>query len=249
MTTSRVAAVMVGVAIVAGLVDWLVGARAWMPPVAVGALTVAITVTVVERALRNEERARDKPILDVITNRVDMQLIGFIYALLSDYSVTHRDTFKPIPETLEELCDLWLDGGEDTPRPERPAGTFPSLLQDARELSNHLNGARAQYAFVIEKSPVFVDAIERFSEWVAQASAWVEREKAGFGTFSAGHQATMLTRVVEAARNFARVFSGEAGHEIRISDEQRAAAQQWNQAGRAIAAQRATTADPDGSNA
>jgi len=248
MTTSRVAAVLVGLAVVAGLLDWLVGARAWMPNVVVGALTVAITVTVVERALRNEERARDKPILDVITTRVDMQLMGFIYALLSDYSVTHRDTFKPIPETLEELCDLWLDGSEDAPRPERPAGTFPFLLQAARELSNHLNAARAQYAFVIEKSPVLVDAIERFSEWVAQASVLVEREKAGFGTFSAGQQATLLRRVVEVARNFAHVFSSEAGHEIRISDEQRAAAEQWNQAGRAIAAQRAMTADPDRSN-
>jgi hypothetical protein len=239
---------MVGVAIVGGLVYWRVGARAWMPPVVVGALTVAITVTVVERALRNEQRARDKPILDVITTRVELQLMGFIYALLSDYSTTHLDTFKPIPETLVELCDLWLDGTEDTPRPERAAGAYPYPLQAARDLSNYLNAARAQYAFVIEKSPALVSAIERFSEWVAHASVGIEREAAGLGVMSTEFHTTMLKRVVEAARNFAAVFFIETEHEIRVSDEQRAAAEQWNDVGHEIAAQRATTEESNGSD-
>jgi hypothetical protein len=248
VTTRYVAAGMVGIAIVGGLVDWLVGARAWMPNVVVGALTVAATVTVVDRAFRNEQRARDKPILDVITTRVELQMMGFIYALLSDYSITHLDTFKPIPETLEQLCDLWLDGSEDASRPERPVGSEPPLLHDARRLANHLNAARAQYAFVIDKNPALVDAIERFSEWVAQTSVWIEREKAGLGAAPTAFDDTMRRRIVGAARNFAQVFLAATGHEIRISDEQRAAAEQWNDAGHAIAAQRATIGHSDGSD-
>ncbi len=238
LTTAHVALAMVVVAVAAVIVGLLGALQAWMPSVAVGALTVAITVTVVERAFRNEDRARDKPILDVISTRVDLQLSGFIYALLADYSETHLDTFNAIPATLEQLCKNWLDGIEDTPRPARPAGAFLPLIGDARALSDHLSAARAQYAFVIDKSPALVDAIERLGEWVANASGWVEREKAGFGTFPVEFQVVMLRRIVEAVLNFAHVYADEAGHELRVSDQQREAAVQWNRAGRAIAAQR-----------
>ena len=64
-TTRRVAAGMVGVAAAGGLVDALGWAQAWMPNVVVGSLTVAVTITVVERALRNDDRARYQPILNV----------------------------------------------------------------------------------------------------------------------------------------------------------------------------------------
>jgi hypothetical protein len=83
---------------------------------------------------------------------------------------------------------------------------------------------------------------------VAHASVGIEREAAGLGVMSTEFHTTMLKRVVEAARNFAAVFFIETEHEIRVSDEQRAAAEQWNDVGHEIAAQRATTEESNGSD-
>jgi hypothetical protein len=239
---------MIGVAVAGGLVDWLVGARGWMPNVCIGALSVAVTIRVVERAFINEEKRRDRPIVNVIRSRLELQVMGFVYSLLSDYSTTHLYTETPIPDTLVELCGQWLDGTQDSPRPARPAGAYPYLMNEAREVSRHLAAARAQYAFVLEKSPLLVDAIERFAEWVAQGSSFVEREKGG-PALTPEYEHVLLARIVEATRNLAAVLKSEIDYEIRIAPEQRSAAEDWNRQGRALAAQRDGQPDPGDTNA
>jgi hypothetical protein len=207
-----------------------------------------VTIHVVERAFINEERRRDRPIINVIRTRLELQMMGFVYALLSDYSTTHLYTETPIPNTLVELCEQWLDGTQDSPRPARPAGAHPYLMHEARELSRHLAAARVQYAFVVEKSPRLVDAIERFAEWVAQGSSFVEREKGG-PALTPEYEHVLLTRIVEATKNLATVLRNEIDYEIRIAAEQRSAAEEWNRQSRAVAAQREGQIDPQGTNA
>jgi hypothetical protein len=249
-TTRNVASRMMGIAC-AGTIAYAIGwLQAWMPNVVVGSLTVAITVTVVERALRDAERAtqraRDHPIMNVIRTRLDLEMMGFVYALLSDYSTTHLNTDTPIPNTVADLCDMWLDGSEDTARPDRPVGAYPYLLHEARTLSDHLSRVRGQYAFVVERSPLLVDAIERFSEWVALGSSFVEREKAAADArVSPQQEHVLLTRVVEATKSLAAALKSEADYEPRITEEQRGAVEEWNCQGRQLAAQREGKALPD----
>ena len=141
---------------------------------------------------------------------------------------------------------MWLDGSEDTARPDRPVGAYPYLLHEARTLSNHLSRVRVQYAFVVERSPLLVDAIERFSEWVALGSSFVEREKAAADArVSRQQEHVLLTRVVEATKSLAAALKREADYEPRISEEQRGAVEEWNSQGRQLAAQREGKALPD----
>ncbi len=147
-TTRSVAGRMVGIAC-AGTIAYAIGwLQAWMPNVVVGSLTVAITVTVVERALRDAERgaqrAREQPIMNVIRTRLDLEMMGFVYALLSDYSTTHLNTDTPIPNTVADLCDIVARRKRRHSASRSPGWGIPLPLargQDAVEPSEQ--GARA----------------------------------------------------------------------------------------------------------
>lgn len=243
-TTRRVAIGMVVIAAVGGIVDALSWAQTWMPNVVVGALTVAITVTVVERALSTDreeaQRRHNKPITDVIQTRLEMQLQGFGYALLHDYSTTHLETNTPIPNTLVEMCDRWLDGTEDTPRPSRPAGAMPFVVEEARLLANHLDRVRATYAFVVERSPILVSAIERLSEWVSLAVSEFGRDKTAAPELrvTPAFEKVLALRIVESTKNLFQVLATELDYAPDIGDEQREAAENWNRTGRELALRR-----------
>jgi hypothetical protein len=94
-------------------------AKAWMPNIVVGAATVALTVTVIERALRAELEQR------FVERRLPARwLIGiatreFARLVRSDYLATHTAGTR-IQPSLEvvPLLELWLSSqsSEDTPR-------------------------------------------------------------------------------------------------------------------------------------
>lgn len=163
---------MVSVAAVAGLVDWRVGARAWMPNVVVGALSVAITVTVVERAIHSEERRREQPLAQRGLAAMGIALRGFTRTVIHDYGATHSASVDAVPSTILELLDLWLAGqaAEDLPRGVRKAGQLPDLVAHAGGLIERLLALSGQYELVLATRPDLLNQIHIAAEMVAQAA-------------------------------------------------------------------------------
>jgi hypothetical protein len=223
VTTGWVALGLLLVAGAACLLDSQVGkhssVRVWVPNIVVGAITVAVTVTVVERAFRNEERRKDASIVNHIHTRMDLMLIDFGYMLTTDYSSTHLDNFKPIPATLIELCGLWLKEPPDGPPLRRLSHQLPPVIASAEQVAKFLDDYRARYAFVIEKYPDLLNAIERLSEWVRVSRSQI----LGNPSVTPGDtfEATMRHRVVSSMRQFLDEFSRLSPEPFRLTDDQR----------------------------
>ncbi|MDQ6807291.1 MAG: hypothetical protein M3065_20580 [Actinomycetota bacterium] len=193
--------------------------RVWVPNVVVGDITVAVTVTVVERAFRNEERRKDASIVGHIHTRLDLMLIDFGYMLTTDYSSTHLDNFEPIPTTLIELCALWLKKPPDGPPLRRLSDQLPPVIASAEHVANFLDDYRARYAFLIEKHPDLLNAIERLSEWVRVSRNQILGNPSI--TPSAEFEATMRHRVVTSMQQLLDEFSKLSPDPFRLTDDQR----------------------------
>lgn len=149
-TTRKLATLMLLIAVTGGLVDWLHGARAWMPNVVVGALTV----TVVEHPIHSEERRRERPLAQRGLTAMGVALRGFTRTVVHDYVATHRPRVEPLPPTVLGWLDLWLAGqaSEGVPGRERQAGQLPILVQHACELTDRLVALGEQYELVLYSS-------------------------------------------------------------------------------------------------
>jgi hypothetical protein len=77
----------------AGVVLWCTtdSLRAWIPNITVGALTVALTITVVERAIRQEARNRLLPRLEGALSTIGSDFQMMLLAVVRDYSSTHLE--------------------------------------------------------------------------------------------------------------------------------------------------------------
>jgi hypothetical protein len=102
--------VLVGVAI-AGLVAWFAGdksVRAWAPNITIGAITSAVTVTIIDGAVRREARRRIMPRVENVRDRIVYQLERFLFAIVLDYAMRHVESFNPIPADTFEMLDQVL---------------------------------------------------------------------------------------------------------------------------------------------
>lgn len=233
VTTGWVALALLVLAGAAAAVDSQVSStstvRAWVPNIVVGAITVALTVTVVEHALHNRERRRDANIIRYIHEHLDLVLIDFGYALSADYGSTHLATFQPIPTTYIELCELWLKDAPDGPPITRLTGQLPLVIASAENVASYLDHvARTRYAFVVERHPDLVNSIDRISEWVLMArNQIVNVQTANWPT--AQFEAVMRTRVVSSMQQFFEEFAKFSPYPFRLTDDHRDHGQQMHE--------------------
>ena len=83
---------------------WL---HAWMPNVVVGAVTAAVTITLIERVVRAEGRRRERPGLDDALDAISYPFRGLFFGVAFDYGQTHSSP-GALPEDPLDLLDFWL---------------------------------------------------------------------------------------------------------------------------------------------
>lgn len=107
----------------------------WAPNIATEALSILVTVAVVERIVRRESERRVAPrrerALAVLSNAV----VRFSMNASGDYLVTHLDNAVPPPSDPVGILDGWLlgYGNEDAPRRPGPGG-LSRFVDDCVEL-------------------------------------------------------------------------------------------------------------------
>lgn len=137
------------------------GLQAWMPNIVVGATTVAITITLIDRAIRSEARLAAKPRLDDALDAIKYPFKGLLLGLAFDYGQTHTHTSE-LPHEPLALLDFWLvqERGRDRDRRLTPDIPSTMLMYEAAHLSETLLQYRGRYPDVFE--PDFLLAIDRF---------------------------------------------------------------------------------------
>jgi hypothetical protein len=214
--TSRVALATIVIALAGGIVYAVGWARAWMPNVVVGALTVAVTVTVIERAFQREAEDRLKPRRDDVWQSLSRGLRSLIKSIAADYGFHHLDTFEPIPENPAAIIDHWLAGrqtedAEDSIHPPRlrvfnvtvpvPDWSAPPLVEAGERFAALLNRERERNREVID--PRLIHAIDEFGTLVDDLSVMLEQ----LGEQDFALNASQARQcVVEATRAFALEF-------------------------------------------
>lgn len=211
-----------------GLVGWFAGGsdlKAWAPNVTVGALTIAATITVIERALQREGRRRLRPRIDNVHYWIGLGFRGLISGIVTDYAWTHADTFRAIPADAIQMIDLWLSEqeAEDVPRWADKDDGLPSLVGAGREFVLELERWRSRDLDVLE--PDLVGVMDDFGWNVGQALQLFGFIKQDLANDTAQTEQVALRTIVEAARRFAEVFRRHSDPGwMRVLDIQQGAA-------------------------
>jgi hypothetical protein len=224
LSPTRAIAVAMLVVAAVGVVLWQTtdGLRAWIPNITVGAVTVALTITVVERAIRREARSRLEPRVDGAISTIGVEFQMMLLAVVRDYSSTHVDAFEPVPKDGVEMIELWLDSHDDidAPRVRSDDGEVPALVSSARVFADHLERARERDRDVLE--PALIRAMDDFCLSVEEA-----KELVGFELEPAEHaqaEDLALIMIVMSLRVLAWVMSRQGPHWLEIREPTRAAA-------------------------
>lgn len=138
--TSRWAALLLVLAL-AGIAVYVLGwLRAWMPNVVVGAVTVAFTVTLIDRAIRSEVELQNKPRLDDALDAISFPFRGLFFGVAFDYGQTHTHV-QELPRDPLALLDFWLaqDPSRDRDRHLTVGASFTMLTDEAARLSETLS--------------------------------------------------------------------------------------------------------------
>lgn len=144
--TIKVACVAVAVAVVCGIVYAVGRAHDWMPSLVVGALTVAVTVTVIEGAIKREEQNRTKPLRSDVLLRIGESFNGLLVSIALDYAEYPGDVFEPMPSEPLEVIALWLSARKAKNLPD---DWVPSLIQRGKEFADRLERHRRRDREVI----------------------------------------------------------------------------------------------------
>ncbi len=229
LTTRIVALGMVGLAAVAGTIYGFGWAQAWMPSVVVGSLSVALTVTVVERAIHSEERRREQPLADRAFQQMGLVLRIYVPVLIADYTYTHPEDTESLPRDVVALTDLWLAGRDDEERhrPERRPGEYPALVQAARYLLDSLVAASEHYALVVASRPDVLHQIEISAELVRHARAGFEITDNQRISDRASIEASSIAKSVAAVKGCAVVLGRYAPRWVVATEEQVDRAARW----------------------
>jgi hypothetical protein len=179
--------------------------RTWGPNIAVGAFALAATITIVEWIVRNETRRRLKPRTEQVISRMRFDLMSIIEAIVTDYSGTHVDTFRGIPEDPMAMIDQWLadQDREDQERQPLPGDSYPMLILEGMEFLRQLEIARSRDRDVME--PEVVAVIDDMSWHVGKARMFY-----GFAENDLGDPERSKRRavrlIVEGTKKFVDVF-------------------------------------------
>ncbi len=174
----------------------------WMPNVATDAFFVAVTITVVERAIRREASRRLRPLAERAQWTLLPEFGSFCECVALDYEYSHAALGVPLPENQLDLLAKWLAdrdeevnlrpvGSDGLPALIRAAGAFGSVLKETRDL--YRNAVTVELAAEAVNFEQTVEAARRVFTEATPASP----------DFRAG----VLTAVVEGALRLGRVLA------------------------------------------
>jgi hypothetical protein len=184
--------------------------REWAPNVAVTAFALAITITIVERIVRSEERARVRPRVEYTIFWIGLGFRDITREVAMDYACTHRANFHEIPADASQMFKLWLTAlnKEDQPRTLHDGARLPPLLLRAQEFASGLERARERDVDVLDTDLVLeIDEFLQRIDTATVAYARTEQDPAN----RAQIERLALSMCVEAALKFATTFGRYLG--------------------------------------
>jgi hypothetical protein len=179
--------------------------KAWWPNIAVGAISIVVTVGLVGYIVRREADRRIRPRLDRVLMLIGLNVQDMVGSLVLDYAATHVGTYKALPRNVDSAIELWLKGLDDADRPPLVYNGEDAVLSAANALGRELAGFRTNDLDVLDSR--LVVAIEEFSQTV------------NLGMFSVAVHESPPNRLGELSDPAAEMKD----HAKRLSDARRAA--------------------------
>jgi hypothetical protein len=140
LTVPRLAGLLVALVIIAIAVDVMTNALdAWMPNVATGAASIALTITVVDRLIKRADDARLQGRRRQAYRRLAQALLSLTQKVFMDYLGTHLHSDIEMSGDPAELLRRWREDDPDTPRRRPPDGARPFVLEAAVEFAVTVN--------------------------------------------------------------------------------------------------------------
>lgn len=177
----------------------------WAPNIATEALSIAVTIAIVERIVRHEAQGRLRPRLERISSGIGVRFHeSWIRVLALDYATTHIWTFCPLPTNTLALIDHWLAGQqeEDATRLEVLDGADPALFGSAESLADSLQRYRESDRDVLE--PDLIAAMDGFAD--SAKEAWVLYRVSRRHGLEQDDERVALRHIVLGARRFGEVL-------------------------------------------
>lgn len=178
----KLALLFVGLAALALLV-WRSTERAdeWLPNLAGEALSIAVTVAIVDRIIRREDQAKTDRRRYSVLGRIDGALLAFGWHVLEDYTATHGVTYDGVPNDFVQMLGHWHEGLQDADLPRE--GSEPLIHWAGTRLADALDDIRTRDRDVIDHD-LLVDLdhcvweIRQWSIWFDRIkdSGWIEQQ-------------------------------------------------------------------------
>jgi hypothetical protein len=188
---------------------------AWMPNVAIEALAIALTITVVDRIVRREAHARVQPLLDHAYSDINGALTLFGYQLVREYAHTHEAHYRRPPTTqLVGLTEFWL-------QEQQTADLLPadndSVVRAAETLARQFDATREANP---ELEPTFRVAMDACARTLRHQGTMLALFAAmNVQGLAEEPYATSARGVVVAVRDFGREFQQRSGLVPQIQEE------------------------------
>lgn len=181
---------------------WL---KAWMPNVVVGAITVAVTITLIDRIIRAEVKQSNKSRLDDALDAISYPFRGLFFGIAFDYGQTHS-SLGTLPDDPLDLLDFWLaqDRTRDSDRLLTRGASSTMLMWETSELNATLTKHRELNRDVFDSG--LLRAIDRFNDAEKNSSAVSELLPAGLPD-PQRHIADAHEAIVKAAKLLATEYT------------------------------------------
>jgi hypothetical protein len=227
------------------VVLWFVtegGLREWAPHIAAAALTIAVTVTVVDKAVQREAVRRLQPRVESVMYRIGWNFRILLIAIAVDYAKTHADTFEEIPADGIDMINLWLSRhetedvvrtpileGDDLSRAIFPFEAYvPALTRSSQDFAEMLEGVRERDREVLE--PPLIRAIDDYLAAVGSERLLIDLVESGSLPFF--RIPNSLPAVVRSVREFAVVFQRYGPGWVALGQEARDTAREISERAR-----------------
>jgi hypothetical protein len=204
----------------------------WAPNIAVEALSIAATITIVERIIRHEARERLRPRIESAMDGLRQEFLKFVHGLAWDYAATHLHTFRSLPRDALAFLDHWLAEKDaqdacQVPVPDDKRVEISYVLYEGLEMGNALRIYRELDRDVME--PEVVRAIDDYL-WHGVQNGRTLYVIAGRSSDPGKGYATAETAIVRGARAFGEVLArNDPRGLIELDDQTRTAMQEHSE--------------------
>ena len=179
----------------------------WTPNVVVGLFSIAVTVMIVQRIVRAEDRRRLRPRRDRAMYWLGLGIRGLVSAVAFDYALAHLESFRPLPTDAMALFDAWLDEQSTEDSDRSKLERLELMLEEMHSFAGYAENTRMRDLDVLE--PELVTAIDDFQQQVNMVTMLANSIKAG--ALSSDGADVELRSLVEAARSFSAAYRSCGG--------------------------------------